>query len=174
MVLVSDETRVEFEAKEDRIWAPKGDYPKVEFTGERIGHCFYGATDIFTGKHIIKDATWMDSGETVKFLEKVKKIYQKGRILKPKRKVLLIWDGAPHHRGEVKQFLKWNNDWLELMYFSAYSPELNPEEWMWRKAKKEVARNHEEYDFKELAYKFYKYLVSHELKPDFCRKILAF
>ncbi|HUD45162.1 MAG TPA: transposase [Patescibacteria group bacterium] len=172
MVLVEDESRIEFEAKQEKIWAKKGVYPKVEYTGEKTGRCFYGASNLFKKEHIIHVAEWMNSTETVLFLKKVKARYQ--RRLKPKQKVLLLWDGSPVHRGEVKEYLKTNADWLELMYFSAYSPELNPQEWMWKEAKKEVCLNHEEQKFEELEYKFYRYLISHQLSPSFSQKILGF
>lgn len=172
MVLVEDETRIEFEARQDRIWAPKGSYPKLQITGEKVGRCFYGASNICKKEHIVHEAYWMNSKETVEFLKKIKAHYQKR--LKKKIKVLLIWDGAPCHRGEVKQFLKENHDWLELMYFPAYSPEENPEEWMWKDGKKEIAVNHEEADFEELVYKFYRFLISHQLSPTFSQKILGF
>lgn len=170
--MVEDESHLAFEAKEARIWAPKGVYPKVEVTGEKLGRCFYGASNLFKKEHIVHEAYWMNSEETVVYLEKIKAHYQKR--LKKKIKVLMIWDGAPWHRGEVKTFLKSNHDWLELLYFSAYSPELNPEEWMWKEAKEEVTKNHEEHDFEELVYKFYRYLITHQLSPSFSQKILGF
>jgi len=172
VVLVEDESRIEFKARENRIWAAKGNYPKVEYTGEKTGRCFYGASNIFTKEHIVHEAYWMTSIETVEFLKKVKAHYQKR--LKKKRKVLMIWDGAPIHRGEVKNFLKENHGWLELMYFPAYSPELNPQEWMWKDAKGEIAMNHEEKFFEELVYKFYRFLITHQLSPTFSLKVLGF
>lgn len=172
MVLVEDESRVEFETRQDRIWAKRGVYPKVEYTGEKTGRCFYGASNIFKKEHIVHEAYWMTSSETVEFLKKVKAHYQKR--LKKRQQVLIIWDGAPVHRGEVKEFLKKNHDWLELMYFPAYSPELNPQEWMWKDAKKEIATNHEEKLFEELVYKFYRFLISHQLNPTFSLKVLGF
>jgi len=171
VVLVEDEARVEFESHQDRIWAQKGHYPKVEYTGEKTGRCFYGASNVFEREHIVHEAYWMNSEETVEFLKKIKAHYQKR--LKPKRKVLLIWDGAPCHYKLVKEFLKINHDWLELLNFPAYSPELNPQEWMWREGKKDICRNHEEQDFEELVYKFYRYLISHQLSPSFSHKVLG-
>jgi len=172
VVLVEDESRIEFEAKQDRIWAQKGVYPKLEYTGEKIGRCFYGASNIFKREHIVHEAYWMTSQETVEFLKKIKSHYQ--RHWKEKINVLLLWDGAPVHRGAVKEFLKQNCDWLELMYFPAYSPEENPQEWMWKDAKKQVCLNHEEAEFEELVYKFYRFLISHQLSPTFSQKILGF
>lgn len=171
MVLVEDETRVEFEAREDHIWAPKGIYPKIEITQEKKAHCFYGALNIFSGDHVVHDCERMVSKETVKLLEKIRKRYQKR--MKKKAKILLIWDGAPWHRGEVKEYLK-GQDWLEIMYFPAYSPELNPEEWIWNEAKKEITGNHEEEDFDTLVYKFYRFIAGKKISPKMCQRIIGF
>jgi len=172
VVLVEDESRIEFEARQDRIWAQKGVYPKLEYTGEHLGRCFYGASNIFTREHIVHEAYWMNSKETVEFLKKIKAHYQKR--LQTKVKILMIWDGTPAHRGEVKEFLKSNYDWLELLYFPAYSPEQNPQEWMWKDAKEKITKNHEEEEFEELVYKFYRFLISHQLNPSFSQKVLGF
>jgi transposase len=114
----------------------------------------------------------MNSAETVAFLKKIKAHYQKR--LRKRIKVLMIWDGAPAHRGDVKNFLKENYDWFELLYFPAYSPEMNPQEWMWKDAKQEVSTNHEEEEFEELVYKFYRFLITHQLNPTFSQKVLGF
>lgn len=114
----------------------------------------------------------MTGEETVKLLEKIKAKYQ--RRLKPKIPVLMIWDGAPWHRGAVKEFLKHNYDWLTLEYFPPYSPELNPEEYIWKQAKEAIVVNHEEQDFEELAYQFYHYLTHTQFSATMCQKILRF
>lgn len=172
VVLVEDECRVELEAKEGKIWAPKGVYPQLKVIQEHEGRCFYGASDIFSGEKIIHEAYWMDSRETVEFLKKVKARFQKR--MKPKRKVLIIWDGAPYHFKEVKTFLKAEHDWLEIMRFPPYSPELNPEEQVWNDAKRAVTVNHEETDLEELVYKFYQFLVAYKISTKMCRKKLSF
>ena len=46
--------------------------------------------------------------------------------------VILLWDGAPIHKGKV--FLKLQRKFprLHLERFPAYAPELNPVEWIWK------------------------------------------
>jgi len=171
VVLVEDETRVEFEAKEARIWAAKGKYPKVEITQEKKAHCFYGFLDILSGEHIVHDSERMISKETVKALDKIKAHYKKK--IKDKKRILIIWDGAPWHRGEVKEYLK-GKSWLELLYFPPYSSELNPEEQVWNQAKREITQNHEEQDFDELIYKFYRRIAGKRFSTKMCRNILMF
>lgn len=169
--MVEDETRVEFEAREDHIWAPKGVYPQVEITQEKKAHCFFGALDVFTGEPIVHESERMVSRETVRLLEKIRSQYQ--RRMKKKKPVLLIWDGAPWHRGEVRKYLKGKN-WLELMSFPPYSPELNPQEWIWKEAKKAITNNHEEEDFADLVYKFYRFITQRKFSTKMCKNILRF
>ncbi len=48
-------------------------------------------------------------------------------------KVLVIWDGAPTHRGRlVKAFLQEQGERIELAQLPGYTPELNPEEGIWQ------------------------------------------
>jgi transposase len=55
-------------------------------------------------------------------------------------KIVLIWDGAKiHHCAEVKEFLKRiEARRLRLIRLPAYSPELNPDEGVWRWLKREL------------------------------------
>jgi len=48
-------------------------------------------------------------------------------------KVLVIWDGAPIHRGRlVKAFLREQGGRIELARLPGYAPELNPGEGIWQ------------------------------------------
>lgn len=58
--------------------------------------------------------------------------------------VLLLWDGAPWHRGEVKKYLKHETakKWrLEITYFPPYSPDFNPQEHVWKEAKEKTTKS---------------------------------
>ncbi|GIW56463.1 MAG: hypothetical protein KatS3mg082_2867 [Nitrospiraceae bacterium] len=47
--------------------------------------------------------------------------------------VFLIVDGHPSHRGSlVERFLQEHEGQIRLFYLPAYSPELNPDEQVWR------------------------------------------
>lgn len=58
-------------------------------------------------------------------------------------KVMVIWDGAPIHRGNaVKEFLAQGAaERLHLELLPAYAPELNPDEGIWRYLKRVELRN---------------------------------
>ena len=53
-----------------------------------------------------------------------------------KRKLLVIWDGARIHRSKkIKEFLKTNQGRTHVERIPPYSPELNPDELVWRSLK---------------------------------------
>jgi len=53
--------------------------------------------------------------------------------------IVLLWDGSPiHKRVIVKEFLRQNSR-LHVHRFPAYAPEVNPEEFVWTKAKGSLA-----------------------------------
>ena len=71
----------------------------------------------------------MVSKNTVDVLRGLERAY-------PGKEVLLLWDGAPWHRGEVRKYLAEPQKWqLEIMYFPAYHPDLNPQEHVWKEAR---------------------------------------
>jgi transposase len=50
--------------------------------------------------------------------------------------VYLVVDGHPTHRSKlVKQFVASTNGALKLFVLPAYSPQLNPDEWVWKNVK---------------------------------------
>ena len=57
-------------------------------------------------------------------------------------KVLVIWDGSPIHRGEVKTFLAAGAaKRLHLEQLPPYAPDLNPDEGVWQHLKHVELRN---------------------------------
>jgi hypothetical protein len=99
VILVEDETRVQREANVKRVWYSKGKQPEVRVEQKREGKSYYGALNVTTGTCHLMEFERQVSRNTVQFLKGLEKAY-KGK------KVLLLWDGAPWHRGEVKKYLK--------------------------------------------------------------------
>ena len=58
----------------------------------------------------------------------------------PKNKILLLWDGAGWHRASVAQQAITTHD-IKQVYFPPYSPELNPQEHVWKKGRSQVTHN---------------------------------
>ena len=55
--------------------------------------------------------------------------------------VILLWDGAPIHKGEPFRTLQTQFPRLHLERFPAYAPELNPVEWVWKDFKGHTANS---------------------------------
>lgn len=167
MVLVSDESKVQKESGIKSIWYRKGKYPDIKVSGEKKALSFYGALNVTTGKCHVMDTQRQTSKYTVEFLRRLESCY-------PSKRVLLIWDGAPWHRGEVKKYLKRETEkkWhLEIMYFPPYSPDFNPQEHVWKETKDQTTKNSEE-DFDTKLLKFRKYITKTKFKTNFLTKYL--
>jgi transposase len=168
VVLVADECRLEKESGTKSVWYPKGEKTSIKVDQEKEAISFYGALNVRTGDCHVLDTPWQNALYTVRFLRKVERIYRG-------RKVLLIWDGASHHKGEVRDYLKEKNKkwWLELLNFPPYSPDLNPQEQVWKEGRRHITHNSED-DFEEKALKFYQFLVGTKFKTNFLEKHTLF
>lgn len=60
--------------------------------------------------------------------------FAKARGVSKEKIVILLWDGAPAHRAQLKV-----PEGLELVRLPAYTPELNPSERLWSPIKEAVA-----------------------------------
>ncbi len=67
-----------------------------------------------------------------------------------RRPVMVFWDSGPHHRGKVVQTFLKDHPRLEAHRFPGYSPELNPDEWVWRHLKNHELASYAPHDVKEL------------------------
>lgn len=67
-----------------------------------------------------------------------------------RRPIMVFWDnGQPHRAKLVRAFLE-KNPRLEAHRLPPYSPELNPEEWVWAHLKKHELASFAPHDLKEL------------------------
>lgn len=166
MVLVADECRVERESGTMSIWYPKGKQPTIRVEQEREAVSFYGALEVATGKETVIKAPYQKSEYTVQFLRKLEQRYAG-------KKVLLLWDGAPWHRGKVREYLQEKNKrwFLEILYFPPYSPDMNPQEQVWKVAKRRCTHNSEvAFDVKVRT--FYQFLRLKKFNTNFLKKFI--
>lgn len=91
-------------------------------------------------------------------------------------KILLIWDNAPWHKGkEIRKYLKkLQPKNLELFNFPPYSPELNPQEQVWKRARQEVSHNHFNEDFQISINNFQTFLETTTFNTNFLKKYQPF
>jgi transposase len=55
--------------------------------------------------------------------------------------VVLLWDGGPIHKRRMVQAFVQRRPRLHVHPFPAYAPELNPDEFVWTKAKHDLANS---------------------------------
>lgn len=166
MVLVADECRVEKEVGSKAVWYPAGHYPQIKIDRDRQAVSFYGALNVKTGQCHSRQTHWQNSKETVKFLKQLEKSYSE-------KKALLIWDSAPWHFKEVKTYLKTDKKWqLEILPLPPYSPELNPQEHIWKAARRSITHNSQA-EFSARVKSFSHYLRQRRFPTNFLEKYLG-
>lgn len=143
VVLVADEMNLNQETKTKNVWYFKNQEPIIQAKRKGESQNFYGALNIKTGRQTAITAERQNSQWTIKFLNKLAKVYQD-------RKIFLIWDGAGWHKSKViRGFLK-NTKQFELFNFPPYSPEFNPQEQIWKSLRQNITHNRLVKDFSVL------------------------
>jgi len=135
VILVADEMILSTQTTFQKIWLPRGEFPKIDVSNKRARRCIYGFLDIKTGvEHAFKTEK-INSEETRNILEKI------GNIFKDK-KIVLFWDGAPWHHSElIKDFLATTKHSFQLFRFPPYAPDENPQEHVWKAGRSSVTHN---------------------------------
>ena len=128
-----DEMGVRSDAASARCFSPKGQTPIVLGPGKRFGCNMISSISNRGTLRFMVFTDRFDSDVMLTFLK---------RLLKQmERKVFLIVDGHPVHRGRVvKNFVAEKKDQIQLFYLPAYSPELNPDEMLNQDVKTNAVR----------------------------------
>ena len=126
------------------MWAKKGRQPKViTFTSKRERKSIIAATNLRTGA---QTSLFFDTGDSRTFIEFLKVVLQEY----PQENICMILDNVRfHHSKLVQEFLE-KNSRLEFMFLPLYSPDLNPQEWIFKWFRKEVTHNHNFTSFNSL------------------------
>ena len=93
----------------------------------------------------------MNSEATARHLELILATY-------PEKPILLLWDRATWHGGQAVRSILEANPRLEVMRFPTASPDLNPQEQVWKATRIATSHNHEERDMILLANRFEQHL----------------
>lgn len=128
-----------------------GETPIVRADPGRKQTHFYGAVNLLSGEEIVLRSEVMNSEVSAQFLQ---------AILdgEPDVPIIVFWDRAPWHRGtEVKALLE-NNPRLQIIFFPTASPDLNPQEHVWKAARSAVSHNHTVTSLSKLADRFEEFL----------------
>jgi transposase len=106
-------------------WAPVGQNLVVRTTGTR------DLISALSAQGALRFSTYTGKLESAIFINFCKRLMHD-----TSGSVFLIVDGHPVHRSKaVKDFVASTQGRLRLFQFPAYSPELNPDEWVWKNVK---------------------------------------
>lgn len=100
-------------------WAPIGQQPVVQTSGNRKSYKVFGLIDYFTGNFYSKGHEGkLNSESYIEFLLDV--------LNKTRKHLILVQDGAPYHRGkDMKEFFKKHADKITVFRLPSYSPDYN-------------------------------------------------
>ena len=127
-VYFGDESGVRTDHHAGTTWAPVGQTPVVEVTGERTSVNMISA--VSPGGALKFDVFFGSCNGTV-FVEFLKKLMHDAP-----GPVFLILDNVSFHKTQiVKDYVASLEGRLKLFFLPGYSPELNPDEWVWKNVK---------------------------------------
>jgi transposase len=161
--LSEDEASLYLQATTTAVWAPKGQTPVVKAHPQREKVSFYGTLNLLSGEEVVTQAETMNSAATALHLKQILATY-------PHQPILLFWDRAKWHGGDpVKQVLA-ENPRLQVMKYPTAAPDLNPQEQVWKAARKNVSHNHDRSQLTQLADKFAHFLRTNKFNYSFLEK----
>jgi transposase len=127
-IYFADEAGVRSDYHAGTTWAPVGHTPVVPATGKRFGVNLISAV---TAKGALRFAAYDGNLNGPVFIDFCRRLLHDAT-----GPVFLVLDGHPVHRSNaVKQFAEATNGRLRLFFLPGYSPELNPDEWVWKHVK---------------------------------------
>ena len=135
VILCEDEMVLTSRTTVQKVWLPKGEYPPViETNNTRKRKNFYGFLNLKTGQEHAFMTDKQNMGITAEILTKVRKRY-------PDNKLVIIWDNCGWHRGSmVTEWIEQDGN-TETIHFPPYTPQLNPQEHVWKAGRKAVTHN---------------------------------
>jgi transposase len=127
-VYFADEAGVRSDHHAGTTWAPVGRTPVVHSTGARYAVNLISAV---TAKGALRFAAFEGKFTAAVFIDFCKRLLHDAD-----GPVFLVVDGHPVHRSRaVKQFAAGTHGRLRIFGLPGYSPELNPDEWVWKNVK---------------------------------------
>ena len=157
-----DETGLRSDHLVGRSYSPRGETPVIRSTGNRFGcNIISAVNNLGKMRFRVFDGSFTQS-VMIDFLDRL--------IRDAKRKVIVIADGHPAHKGRrLKQWLKEHASQCELVLLPGYAPELNPDELLNQDLKSNVFSSGRPRMRDELIAQTRSYLKATQKRPDIVR-----
>lgn len=127
-IYFADEAGIRSDYHSGTTWAPIGKTPVVPNTGKRFSVNMLSAVSARGKLRFMVHEGTVNSAVFIDFCKRL--------LHDTDSPVYLIVDGHSSHKSKVtKQFVADTQGRLKLFYLPGYSPELNPDEWVWKNIK---------------------------------------
>jgi len=160
----ADEVRIEQEAEIRKAWLKRGERTIVKINRKKESQNYIGFLSQKSYRCFLYKLDWQNSDEILKALKR----FLSTPELHDKR-IAIIWDNAPFHRGEkIRKELKKGGllERVHLIPMPPYAPDENPIEHVWNTAKKHQA-NIQHNIFNETKTKFENFVRNKTFKYSF-------
>lgn len=132
-ILFADESGMRSDYHAGTTWAPQGQTPVVNSTGKRVSVQMISAISASGTLHFM-----LHEGRTTAevFLQFLKQL-----MVGQTRPIILVVDGHSIHKAKIiQEYVKSTEGMLILAFLPPYSPQLNPDEQVWKNVKERVAK----------------------------------
>jgi DDE superfamily endonuclease len=163
VILAEDEASLYLQATTTAVWAPCGQTPVVRCDPGRAKVNFFGTLNLQTGEETVSQADIMNNTTTAEHLTALLSRY-------PDQPLLLLWDRAPWHNGPSVRAVLQANPRLEILCFPPATPELNPQEHVWKATRQAVSHNHDQRHLPRLAERFANHLTGNNFQYSLLEK----
>jgi hypothetical protein len=160
VILSEDEAWMYLQATTMSVWSPVGATPVVRVDPGRAKVGFYGTLNLRTGCELVTRSQDLTASASAAHLALILDTF-------PTVPILLFWDRAPWHRGDAIRALLAAHPRLEIVEYPVASPELNPQEQVWKQSRRAISHNHLRPKLPQLADDFEQHLKGNAFHTSF-------
>lgn len=133
-VLFADEAGVRSDYHCGTTWGPMGKTPIVRSTGTRTSIQMISAIGLDGAMQFMIHEGLVNAEVFQRFLQQL--------MLEAQQPIILVVDGHSIHKAKsIKSYVESTQGRLELVYLPPYSPQLNPDEQVWKHVKADIAKH---------------------------------
>lgn len=131
-----DESHISLTALLGSTWSPRGKTPIPEVTGKRGGVSAMSALSVNGDLIFTLLEKRIASDEVIHFLKQMLKHH-------PRRHLVVVMDQAPPRKSKKTQAFIDSQKRLHVFYLPSYSPDWNPDEYVWNHLKHQELKGHQ-------------------------------
>jgi transposase len=148
-------------------WAPKGEQPVVKTSGKRKGYKVFGVIELFSGQFFYQ-------GLEARFNSASYQAFLENLLNQVPGKLILIQDGAKYHTSRATlEFFECHQERLIVYQLPSYSPDYNPIEYLWKKAKGKATHNRYFDEFAKLIHSVEKALTALATETNEIKRLMS-